>query len=138
VAAAVLFTSVGAHQPSAQRERVLYRQATGRNPLNHQDDFSGPALRPDTLSYEELFRSQHGTFCFCQVRSNAVHATRGERRGSCSPLHLYRCENNPHLYAFTSTLNPRPSTARQPSAQRLHRKRNISGLSKHSTFSLLC
>ena len=32
------------------RERVLYRQHTGPNPLNHQDDFSGPALRHGSLN----------------------------------------------------------------------------------------
>ena len=33
----------------AERERVLYGQPTGPNPLNHRDDFSRPALRHGSL-----------------------------------------------------------------------------------------
>ena len=38
----------------AQRERVLYGQLTGPNPLNHRDDSSGPALRHWSL--DSLFQ----------------------------------------------------------------------------------
>ena len=33
------------HPDPSQRERVVYGQPTGPNPLNHQDEFSRPALR---------------------------------------------------------------------------------------------
>ena len=33
-----------------QRGKVLYWQPTGPNPLNHRDDFSGPALRHGSLN----------------------------------------------------------------------------------------
>ena len=33
-----------------QRERVLYRQLSGLNPFNRRDDFSGPALRHESLN----------------------------------------------------------------------------------------
>ena len=37
-------------KPHAGGERVLGRQLTGTNPLNRQDDFSGPALRNGSLN----------------------------------------------------------------------------------------
>ena len=36
-------------------ERVLYLQPTGPNPLNHRDNFSGPALRHDSLFQVALY-----------------------------------------------------------------------------------
>ena len=45
----------GAHRElnadPAQRERVLYLQPTGPNPLHHSDDFSRPALRHGSLNF---------------------------------------------------------------------------------------
>ena len=32
------------------RERLLYRQSTGPNPLSHRDDFARPALRHESLN----------------------------------------------------------------------------------------
>jgi len=37
------------HQP-VYRERVLHAQPTGPNPLNHRDDFSGPALHHRSMN----------------------------------------------------------------------------------------
>ena len=41
-----------------ERERILYWQPTGLNPLNHRDDLSGPALRHWSLN--SLFQGERG------------------------------------------------------------------------------
>ena len=89
VAAAVLFTSIGAHQPSAPRERELFIE----NLLARIHLIIEMILvdRPcaQRLSRMRNYLCLNTVHFLCEVRCNAVHATRGERLQSSSPLSVH-------------------------------------------------
>ena len=93
----IIFTAAIAQAPC--RERVLYCQPTGPNPLNHRDDFSRPALRHGSLN-------QGADRCVARVFVRIlVEAQRHEEVGE--GFHLPPVVFKAHRHVYHSTLGSR-------------------------------
>ena len=69
-------------RPFLEREKVLYRQPTGLNPLNHRDDSSGPALHHGCLDFLE-------SVVWIGKSARLVHE---KCRGSVFPPYVFKCD----------------------------------------------